>query len=66
MIYIQEIITFTFSITTIDKDADAKYWLASDDIEGRFIIDDAHPYIYCYIDYFTDGISRCRISSIPL
>ena len=63
--YMPRMTRFMFLITTIDDLVDINYWLKNDDIEDTFIIDDGEPYIYCRIDYFTNGIGRCRISSLP-
>ena len=65
IIYMPQIITFKFSITTVDNHIDIKYWLKDDDIEDSLVIDDANPYIHCCIDYFKNGIGRCHIASLP-
>ncbi|CAF1088512.1 unnamed protein product [Rotaria magnacalcarata] len=63
LIYMPRIQIFFFNITTIDDYVDKIYWYKNDDIEDTDIIDYNHPDIDCRIDYFTNGCSRCRISS---
>ncbi|CAF0953718.1 unnamed protein product [Adineta steineri] len=65
LVYMPRRIHFMFNIITINDRVDISYWLKEDDIQTRYIIDDGEPYIYCCIDYFTNGIGRCRISTLP-
>ena len=66
IIHMPRITRFLVHIITMDNYVDLNYWLKNDDMKERYIIDHGHPYIYCCIDYFTNGIGRCRISSLPL
>ncbi len=65
LIYMPRLTRFNFNIITIDDYVEINYWLQNDDIEERHIIDNGQPFVYCCIDYFTNGIGRCHISTIP-
>ncbi|CAF3606496.1 unnamed protein product [Rotaria sp. Silwood1] len=56
---------FVFNITTIDGVVDIQYWKKNDDIKETFIVNDSHAHIHCCVDYFTNGIGRCHIYSLP-
>jgi hypothetical protein len=64
LIYMPQMTQFNFHIVTMNDYVNIDYWLKNDDIEKRHIIDTDHPVIHC-IDYFRNGIGRCRISSFP-
>lgn len=63
LIYMPRIQILCLNIATIDDYVDEIYWYKNNDIEDTDIIDNGHPDIDCRIDYFTNGCSRCRISS---
>jgi hypothetical protein len=65
LIYMPQMTQFNFHIVTMNDYVNIDYWLKNDDIEKRYIIDIDHPVIHCCIDYFRNGIVRCRISSFP-
>ncbi|CAF1058471.1 unnamed protein product [Rotaria sordida] len=65
LIHMPRINIFLFNIITIDHHVDLSYWFKNDDIEETYIINDGHPYIYCRVDFFTNGIGRFRIASYP-
>ncbi|CAF2784484.1 unnamed protein product [Rotaria sp. Silwood2] len=65
IIHMPRMAKFLYNIITIDHYVDMSYWFKNDDIAERYIINGGHPYIYCCVDFFTNGVGRFHISSCP-